>query len=160
MSLDPAETRGWSAVVRPIGFVRNEIDWSMKDGWDKVVSQVVINGELEAALDGIEAFSHVIVLFWMHRPDVREPMQPRIHPRRRPDLPLVGLLATRTPVRPNPIGLACVPLLERKGCMLQVKNLDAMDGTPVVDVKPYIPGSDAIPDAAVAGWVHRIEAEL
>lgn len=155
MTSSNMETSEQLFTVKPIGFVRNEIDQPMMDGWEKVVSEVVLDASLEMALDGIEAFSHVIVMFWMHRVAEEPPL--KVHPRRRPELPLVGLFATRAPTRPNPIGLACVRLLERHGNVLKVVNLDALNGTPVVDIKPYLPGSDAIPDAKVASWVRRVE---
>lgn len=156
MSSDPTPAQELSFAVRPIGFVRNDIDSLNAHGWDKVVSDVVIDSRLEAGLEGIEAFSHVVVLFWMHRLPAGEPVPLKVHPQRRADLPLVGLFATRAPTRPNPIGVACVRLLERKENVLKVINLDAINGTPVIDIKAYMPGSDAVPDAMVADWVRRL----
>jgi tRNA-Thr(GGU) m(6)t(6)A37 methyltransferase TsaA len=69
-----------------------------------------------------------------------------------------GLFAVRTPNRPNPIGKTTVRLLERRGNILKVQGLDAIDGTPVLDIKPYIPGYDSTSDATVPSWV-RIEKQ-
>jgi tRNA-Thr(GGU) m(6)t(6)A37 methyltransferase TsaA len=71
----------------------------------------------------------------------------------------VGVFATRSPVRPNPIALSVVRLLERRGHTLLVKGLDAYDGTPVLDIKPYIPYSDSIPDATFPHWVRVLNEE-
>ena len=69
------------------------------------------------------------------------------------ELPLVGLFATRSPNRPNPVGIATVRLLERQGNILKVEGLDAIDGTPIIDIKPYIPGYDSATDAKVPPWI-------
>jgi tRNA-Thr(GGU) m(6)t(6)A37 methyltransferase TsaA len=115
------------------------------------VSEIVLDGSLTEALDGLEQFSHIIVLFWLHR--ITESETPlKIHPMRRAEIPLTGLFATRTPNRPNRIGVTIVKLLERKGNILKVKGLDALDGSPVLDIKPYIPKADLISDAEVPKW--------
>jgi tRNA-Thr(GGU) m(6)t(6)A37 methyltransferase TsaA len=77
----------------------------------------------------------------------------KIHPRGRQELPLLGLFATRTPNRPNPVGKAMVRLLQRRGNILRVEGLDAIDGTPVIDIKPYIPGYDSVTNAKVPPWI-------
>jgi tRNA-Thr(GGU) m(6)t(6)A37 methyltransferase TsaA len=71
------------------------------------------------------------------------------------ELPLVGLFATRSPYRPNPVGKAAVRLLQRRGNVLRVRGLDAIDGTPVIDIKPYIPGYDSATDAKAPQWITR-----
>jgi tRNA (Thr-GGU) A37 N-methylase len=71
-------------------------------------------------------------------------------------LPLVGVFATRSPKRPNPIALTVVPLLRRQGNALVVKRLDMADGTPVLDIKPYLTNGDRIEQARVAGWLRRL----
>jgi tRNA-Thr(GGU) m(6)t(6)A37 methyltransferase TsaA len=77
----------------------------------------------------------------------------KIHPRGRQELPLVGLFATRSPHRPNSLGEATVRLLQRRGNVLKVQGLDAINGTPVIDIKPYIPGYDSVNDASVPKWI-------
>jgi tRNA-Thr(GGU) m(6)t(6)A37 methyltransferase TsaA len=73
-----------------------------------------------------------------------------------PALPLLGIFATRTQLRPNPIGVSVVPLLARKGNVLRVRGLDAIDGTPVLDVKPYIPHYDSVPQATIPAWASEV----
>ena len=122
--------------LKPIGFVRTELteDKLRRRRFD---SQIVINKEHEQALEGIETFSHLNVMFWMHGISPAERRIQRARPRGRRDMPLVGVFATRAPHRPNPIGLTLVKLLERRGNVLKVKGLDALDGSPVLDLKPY-----------------------
>lgn len=125
-------------AVRPIGFVRTQA--TEKDFWTdrrNVVSEVVLSEKLARALDGMEAYSHVIVLFWMQLVTERMRARMKTHPRHKRDLPKVGIFAVRERSRPNPIGLTVVELLERKENVLKVRGLDAVDGTPVLDVKPY-----------------------
>jgi tRNA-Thr(GGU) m(6)t(6)A37 methyltransferase TsaA len=93
----------------------------------------------------------------MHRA-VSDKAPLKIHPKRNRRLPLVGRLVTRTPNRPNLIGKATVRLLQRRGNILKVEGLDAFDGTPVIDIKPYIPGYDSAAGARVPQWITSREA--
>ena len=139
---------------RAIGIVRNGLTEppSPRSAWRTTASEIEIEDGLADALDGIEEFSHVIVLWWMHRLGETE-MPLRVHPGRRPEAPLKGIFAVRTPNRPNPIGLAVVRLTERRGNVLRVEGLDALDGSPVIDLKPYIVASDAVSDARTPAWL-------
>jgi len=141
--------------MKPIGRVKNDIHSPMRDGWEKVTSDIVLDSHLGEATTGLEEFSHVIIVFWIHEvsPWTGQPLM--IHPRGRPDLPLVGLLATRSPRRPNAIGLSAVRLLECRSNILRVKGLDAINGTPVLDIKPYTP-RDLISDAGWPSWITRL----
>jgi tRNA-Thr(GGU) m(6)t(6)A37 methyltransferase TsaA len=96
-----------------------------------------VHKRLTKALEGLEGFSHVYVLFYMHEIPAEEARALKVHPKGRTDLPLVGVFATRSAYRPNPVGLTLVQLIERKENVLVVKGLDALDGTPVLDVKPF-----------------------
>ncbi len=102
----------------------------------EVVAEIVVREGLVTALEGIEDWSHLVILFWMDRM-AGKPVRLTTHPHRRDDVPEVGLFATRTRARPNPIGLAIVELLKCEGNVLTVKGLDAYDGSPVLDIKPY-----------------------
>ena len=138
--------------VRAIGIVRSEIKQPARRDFEEAVSEVVIDSSLAEALDGLEEFSHIIVLYWMHQvASGKVPL--KVHPMGRKEVPLKGLFATRTPNRPNPIGKATVRLLQRQGNILKVKGLDAIDGSPVIDIKPYIPGYDSVADAKVPQWI-------
>lgn len=114
---------------------------------------IVVDPAWSEALDGIEAFSHLWVMYWFHGNDT--PAKRRIlkvHPRGNPANPLTGVFATRAPVRPNLVGFQACRLVERQGNRLEVNGLDAWDGSPVVDLKPYIPQIDAHPEAVIPSW--------
>ncbi len=139
--------------LKPIGMVRNEFKQPVKKfDWEKVVSHIMVDSNFGEALDGLEGFSHIIVLYWIHRLPEEEPPT-RVHPRGNRKLPLTGVFATRSPHRTNPIGVATVRLLQRWDNELMVEGLDAIDGTPVIDIKPYIPGYDSAADARVPPWI-------
>jgi tRNA-Thr(GGU) m(6)t(6)A37 methyltransferase TsaA len=138
--------------LKAIGIVRNGVKQPIRHGWSEVVSNIVIDSHLAEALDGLDQFSHLIVLYWMHQLNPRRKLPLKVHPMGKAELPLVGRFATRSPSRPNPVGQATVRLLERRGNILKVKGLDAIDGTPVIDIKPYIPGYDSATDAKAPRW--------
>ena len=141
--------------MEPIGHVKNNINASMMEGWEEVVSEIILNSNLEGTTEGLEQFSHIIVLFWMHQMPRHDSTPTKVHPKGRRDLPLVGLFATRSPQRPNPIGLSVVRLLECQGNTLRVKGLDAINGTPVVDIKPYLP-RDLVVGSTSPEWVAKL----
>ncbi len=143
-------------MVRPIGVVRNNIKQPRMDGWVDVRSDILIREELADALDGIEAYSHVIIIFAFHKVPEAE-QRSRVRPRSDPRLPEQGVLATRSQVRPSPIGVSVVRLLRRRHNVLRVEALDAIDGTPVLDIKPYFPNYDAVPDATIPEWARDLE---
>ena len=138
--------------LKAIGIVRNDVKQPVRHGWSEVVSDIVIDSRLAEALDGLEQFSHLIILYWMHRLTPGRKLPLKTHPMGKTELPLVGRFATRSPSRPNPVGQATVRLLERRGNILKVKGLDAIAGTPVIDIKPYIPGYDSADDAKAPRW--------
>lgn len=114
-------------------------------------SRIVVDGQYETALQDLESFSHVIVLYTFDKstgwsPLVRTPWEEKLH----------GLFATRSPNRPSPIGMTVVRLLRREGPVLYVSGLDAFDGSPVLDLKPYMPGVDRIEDAT-EGWLEGLD---
>ena len=133
-------------VMQPIGQVRKQDD--------KIFLE--IKPEFVPALKGLEGFSHLWVFYWFHEndnPSARATLQ--VHPRRDPANPLTGVFACRAPERPNLIGLTACKILQIKGNRVEVAGLDARDGTPIVDLKPYIPKGDALPEATTPAWVKR-----
>ena len=138
----------------PIGIVRRlNPDEDIKD--KSLISKIVIDEGFSQALDGIEDFSHIFVIFWMHQITANEKTVLHVHPRGRSDVPLVGVFATRSPRRPNPVGLTLVELVERDANVLWVKGLDAFDETPVLDIKPY-DDWDSVGDFKVPEWLKRL----
>jgi len=117
--------------IHPIGFVkRSSSDDNERDR--DLVSKIVLKNEFVEGLDGIEEWSHVYVIFWMHKISDKE--KTLVHPGRGRN---VGVFATRAPVRPNPIGLTLVELVKHEENVLWVRGLDALNNTPVLDIKPY-----------------------
>ena len=141
-------------TLKAIGIVRNKVVQPQHGGWEKLISEIVVDGSLTEALDNLDEFSHIIVLFWMHQAVAGEtPM--KVHPKGKSELSLVGLFATRSPKRPNPVGETTVRLLRRRGNILVVQGLDAINGTPVIDIKPYIPRCDSVADTKVPPWITK-----
>ena len=122
------------------------------------LSQVVINDEFAEALNGVNEFSHMFVLFWLHGVSDEQRKILKVHPRGRKDLPLLGVFATRTMFRPNPVGLTLVELIQVEGNVLTVRGLDAFDGTPVLDIKPF-DSWDKTSTFKVPGWWIKLEKE-
>ncbi len=141
-------------MVRPIGVVRNNVKQPRMDGWADVRSDILIREELAEALDGIEGYSHVIVIFAFDKVPESE-QRSRVRPGGDARVPEQGVLATRSQVRPSPVGVSVVKLLRRRHNVLRVEALDAIDGTPVLDIKPYFPNYDAVPDAAIPEWARE-----
>jgi tRNA (adenine37-N6)-methyltransferase len=138
--------------IHPVAVVENDILQNHRFGAAEVVSQIVVAPRYRRALDGLDAFSHVVVVFWLHEIKNKERSTLEVHPRRDPSIPLKGVFATRSPVRPNPIGITSVRLLGIKDNVLTVKGLDAINGTPVLDIKPYIPENFPQSDITLAEW--------
>jgi tRNA-Thr(GGU) m(6)t(6)A37 methyltransferase TsaA len=144
--------------IDPIGFVRRTA--SGQDVRDKsLVSQIVLRKELAPALDRIEEWSHIYVLYWLHKvPRTEEPI---LHfPGTGVAPPPLGILATRAPIHPNPIGLTLVELVRHEKNVLWVRGLDAYDGTPVLDIKPYPDWGGGrlivVTDFQVPEWLTRL----
>ena len=133
------------AVVKFVGFVER-----VEEGW----AYIRIYPEFEAALKGVDQYSHLIILYWMHlRDTVEDRGTLTVIPRRHRGAPEVGVFGTRSPSRPNPIGLCVVKLERVEGTTLKVRDLDAYEGTPIIDVKPYIPRADRKFMVKTPGWV-------
>ena len=136
------------AVFTPIGYVKTSaVGNEVKDKTRTCL--IMLNADLVEGLDGIEGFSHVFVLFWLN--EVIPSHDLKFHPRGRADMPLLGVFAIRTNLRPNPIGLTLVELLKVEGNVLTVRGLDAYDGTPVLDIKPF-DSWDCAENARVPDW--------
>ncbi len=144
-------------VLNPIGYVKTDaISDEVKD--KVLISQIVLRRELVDGLSGITGYSHLFVLFYLNQITDDQRRTLRVHPRGRVDTPLTGVFAVRTMLRPNPIGLTVVELVGVDGNVLKVKGLDAFDGTPVLDIKPY-DQLDIIEDPKVPGWWLKLQEE-
>ncbi|MEE9378300.1 MAG: tRNA (N6-threonylcarbamoyladenosine(37)-N6)-methyltransferase TrmO [Candidatus Lokiarchaeia archaeon] len=119
--------------INPIGYIeRKSILENNKDR--SLISKIIINESLTKALDGINDFSHIYIIFWIEKITDTSYLH---HPGKTKDSKPVGIFATRAPIHPNPIGLTLVELIKHEANVLWVRGLDAYDGTPVLDIKPY-----------------------
>jgi len=134
--------------IEPIGVVKNpgfqtgaaSGEKRKDDGWKKLDAEIVLEDQYADGLDDIEQHAHLIIVFWPHKMDMSDrKRRVKIHPQRRQDLPLTGVFSTSSPSRPNSTLVTVVKLINRVGKVLTVKGLDALDGTPVIDIKPYDP---------------------
>ncbi|MBS7658426.1 MAG: tRNA (N6-threonylcarbamoyladenosine(37)-N6)-methyltransferase TrmO [Candidatus Bathyarchaeia archaeon] len=116
------------------------------------LSKIRIFQEFCDGLQRIEDFSHLIILYWFHLKDNEyERSVLKVIPKRHRDAPQVGVFASRSPSRPNPIGLSIVELVKIDECNLIVKGLDAFEGSPIIDIKPYLP-EEFIANAKAPAW--------
>jgi len=144
-------------VLIPVGYVKTvAVGDEVKD--KSLISQIVVREELVDGLSGITGYSHLFVLFYLNQITDDQRRTLRVHPRGRVNLPLTGVFAVRTMLRPNPIGLTVVELVGVNRNVLTVKGLDALDGTPVLDLKPYDQW-DVIKDPKVPGWWLKLQEE-
>ena len=126
-------------TVRPIATVHNSRTEAIDDNWAAIPSEIRLSDELpEACLDGIEAFSHLEIVYLVHKALDKPPVLGSEHPRENPAWPKVGIFAQRKKARPNHLACTIVNLLRRDGRTLHVTHLDAIDGTPVLDIKPVL----------------------
>ena len=150
--------KGRSLELKPIGIIhspyKNRADALYRGHRSRRISLIEVFEQFEEGLQDIEGFSHIVVIYWFHRSRgyrllVKTPWD---------DIPH-GLFSTRSPHRPCPLGLTVVKLVARKKNILKVKGLDAIDGTPLLDIKPYIPQVDA-ESAVKLGWLKgKLEKE-
>ncbi len=141
-------------VLKPIGFVRNSVNEPRFGGFAGGISEIVVDEKFTEALRGIDEYSHVIIVYWMDR--VKGSVVTH-QPQGNPDVPVVGIFACRCPRRPNPIGITTVRIMSHNGNKIKVKGLDVLDGTPVIDIKPYWPQYDKVEGGRIPGWVNKLK---
>ena len=170
-----AESRQPEMLLKPIGIVRTELSelpLAFRDGdlelrpeilaamAKESISELIFSQDFVECLDGMEEFSHIMVLYWAHQIPADGRHLTKVHPAGRKDFPLVGVFATRSPARPNLICVTTVELMERKGNVLKVKGLDAVNGSPLIDIKPHLPSSDAPLNVKLPDWIKSLTSYL
>lgn len=142
---------------QPIGMIKSPVTKMSQGNWGQIQSEIHLNDPYPRGLKGLEEFSHIVVVFYMDR----AAFVPSEHLLRRPkaqaNQPEIGVFAQRTKYRPNPIGITAVKLLSINHNVLTVQALDALDGTPVLDLKPYMPVFDKVEDARQPVWIAEFE---
>jgi tRNA-Thr(GGU) m(6)t(6)A37 methyltransferase TsaA len=115
---------------------------------------IEIEAPYRPAMDGLEGFSHIHVLFWFHENDHAEGRQVlKVHPRKDTRNPLTGVFATHSPLRPNLIGMTLCRVVAVDPSRIVIDRIDAYDGTPVLDIKCYIPSSRSFENLQLPDWV-------
>jgi tRNA-Thr(GGU) m(6)t(6)A37 methyltransferase TsaA len=146
--------------VQPIGVVRSPRKDMSDDFWGKVDAEIVLAEHLpDEAFAGLGDFSHVEVIFLMDRVDLAKVETGSRHPRERSDWPLVGIFAQRGKARPNRIGLTRGTIQKLEGRVLTVRGLDAIDGTPVLDIKPWMGEFGPIGATQQPEWATELMAD-
>jgi tRNA-Thr(GGU) m(6)t(6)A37 methyltransferase TsaA len=140
--------------LRPIGFVKNNIKEPRFGNFANEISEIIVDEEFTGALKGIDDYSHVIIVYWM---DKVKGYAIQHRPQGNPNVPIVGIFACRCPQRPNPIAITTVRLVGHEGNKIKVKGLDILDGTPIIDIKPYWPQYDKVKDEKLPDWVNKLE---
>ena len=142
--------------LKPIGYVVSPVEETVDEKWGGVVSKVLLLPEYAAGLDGLDGFSHAMVVTYLNKAKY----EPARHLKRRPrgieSMPLVGIFSQRAKDRPNPIGITAVRIIRAGTDHLEVQGLDAINGTPVLDIKPYYPLFDRIENPRTPGWVAEL----
>lgn len=126
-------------TIEPIAFVKNSRRKAEDDFWGDVISEIVISEKIsEESLKGIEEFSHLEIIFYFHLADLSKINISATHPRENKKYPKVGIFSQRKKARPNLLGTTIVKLLNVNNSILTVEGLDAVNGTPVIDIKPVL----------------------
>ncbi len=167
-------------TLRPVGFVQNEIHEPFLKAGEaglesekrieavkaqvrkirEMKSEIIIDPDLGGILDGLEEYSHLVILYWGHRVPEKSRSITRVHPMGRKDIPLTGIFSTCSPVRPNSVLTTVVQLVKRNGNILEVVGIDAINGSPVIDVKPYVRQWYPQEGIRISQWMRRLLAEI
>lgn len=142
-------------ILKPIGFVKNNRLKKVDKNWSTVLSTIELTDEFLAdSLDGIESFSHLEIIFSFHKSN--RTITGSEHPRGNKKYPKVGIFAQRKKDRPNHIGATIVKLIQKSGKSLIISDLDAIDGTPVLDIKPIF--KEYLPKETIKqpSWVNEL----
>ena len=143
-------------LLRPIGTVRSPATEKVDEDWGRVEAKIELAPEYRAGLRGLADFSHVLVIAWLHGASFEPARHLVRRPRGQADMPELGIFAQRAKDRPNPLGVTVVELVAVEPDGIRVRGLDAIDGTPIVDLKPYFPEFDSARVARVPEWVGRL----
>ena len=174
---DPYWQTSGDIVLRPVGIIKNKIEkpflvaggdglkmqGDLEDALGKIdetpeeISNIIIDEGLAGILDGIEEYSHLIILYWAHKVPKEGRSLTKVHPMGREDIPEKGIFCTCSPARPNPVLMTVVRLKGRKGNVLEVFGLDAVDGSPVVDIKPYVKDFYPQEGVRIPEWMRQLQ---
>jgi len=177
---DPCGQKSPDIVLRPVGIIENKIErpflvaggnglkmqGDLEDALRKTdetpeeISNIIIDEGLSGILEGIEEYSHLIILYWAHKVPEEGRSLTRVHPMGREDIPEKGIFCTCSPARPNPVLMTVVRLKGRRGNVLEVFGLDAVDGSPVVDIKPYVKEVFPQEGLRIPEWMQQLQENV
>lgn len=142
--------------VEQIGVVKNNVDQKKDNLWGEDISEVILDESFSGGLNGLSDFSHAIIIYYLDKANFIKEKHLQRRPQNREDMPLVGIFSQRGKDRPNHIGMTSVQIVSVNNNILTVKGLDAINGTPILDIKPYYPMYDCKENATVPEWVMRL----
>jgi tRNA-Thr(GGU) m(6)t(6)A37 methyltransferase TsaA len=145
-TLDAADHTPTEFKMRPIGHV--------KKSEDRIL--IVLDKKYQPGLLGVDGYSHIYTIWWFDRNDTPEKRATlQVHPMGNRENPLTGVFGTRSPRRPNLVALTLCKIVAVKENMIEIEKTDAFDGTPILDIKPFIPGYDSTADAKIPDWLEK-----
>ncbi len=175
-----ADQRADGIILHPVGVVKSEIKNPVLGATENgielkgkiknirqqhqqtqtLISELEIFNEFDGILEGIDEFSHIMVLYWPHLISEERRSLRKVHPMGRKELPEKGIFSTCSPARPNPVLVSTVRLLGREGNTLRVQGLEAVDGSPIIDIKPFVKMAHGADNPVVPEWMKKIHEEL
>ena len=141
--------------IEVIGSVVSPVKEPVDENWGEVVSEIVLDKKYADALIGLKDFSHVVIIYFMHLATDKNRVKMTRRPQGRDDMPFVGIFSQRAKRRPNPVGVTAVRIIKVENNVLELQGLDAIDGTPVLDIKPYYP-RDRVENPIIPEWAYRL----
>jgi tRNA-Thr(GGU) m(6)t(6)A37 methyltransferase TsaA len=142
--------------LKPVGFISSPVTEQTDENWGGVISRILLQPEYIGALSGLEDFSHAIIITYLHQAKYEKEKHLQRRPRGLESMPKVGIFSQRAKDRPNAIGVTTVKIITVGSDFIEVQGLDAINGTPVLDVKPYYPQYDKIDSPKTPEWVGRL----
>lgn len=142
-------------MMHPIGYVRNQVAQKKDSAWGNDISTIILEDGFQGGFTGLSEFSHAIILCYLDKAGFIPEKHLLRRPRNRADMPLLGIFSQRTKDHPNQIGVTTAEIISVSENSITVRGLDAINGTPVLDVKPYFPVFDKR-EAFTPDWVNTL----
>jgi tRNA (adenine37-N6)-methyltransferase len=142
--------------LKPVGFLSSLVTEQTDENWGGVISRILLQPEYIGALSGLEDFSHAIIVTYLHQAKYENEKHLQRRPRGLESMPKVGIFSQRAKDRPNPIGVTTVKIITVGNDYIEVQGFDAINGTPILDIKPYYPHYDKIDLPKTPEWVDRL----
>jgi tRNA-Thr(GGU) m(6)t(6)A37 methyltransferase TsaA len=139
--------------LTPIGFVMSKTTEQVDENWGQVVSRIQLGPEFAGALKGLEGFSHAIIVTYLHQASYDKDKHLQRRPQGLADMPKVGIFSQRAKDRPNPIGVTSIEIIKVADDYVEIRGLDAINDTPVLDIKPYYSHFDRVDKPRMPEWV-------